>query len=76
VGHQSVLVEMDDGIEVMVGDAAFTADIYRDGEKADLSNWPGQHTDREEWTTSLNNLHGLRPLAVHFCHDTHVVSGK
>jgi N-acyl homoserine lactone hydrolase len=76
VGHQSVLVEMDDGIEVMVGDAAFTADIYRDGEKADLSKWPGQHADREEWTTSLNNLHRLRPRAVHFCHDTHVVSGE
>ncbi len=76
VGHQSVLVDLDDGTAVMVGDAAFTADIYHDVDKADLSKWPGQHSDRGEWTKSLNKLHRLRPRAVHFCHDTHVVTAR
>jgi glyoxylase-like metal-dependent hydrolase (beta-lactamase superfamily II) len=74
VGHQSVLVDMADGTAVMIGDAAYTSDIYRDAEKADLSRWPGQHSDREEWTNSLHKLHGLRPRSVHFCHDTQVVT--
>jgi N-acyl homoserine lactone hydrolase len=74
VGHQSVLVDMADGTAVMIGDAAYTSDIYRDADKADLSRWPGQHSDREEWTNSLHKLHGLRPRTVHFCHDTQVVT--
>jgi hypothetical protein len=58
----------------MIGDAAYTADIYRDVEKADLSGWGGgQHSDREAWTTSLKKLHEMRPHSVHFCHDTQVV---
>ena len=63
-----------DGTAVMIGDAAYTSDIYRDADKADLSRWPGQHSDREEWTNSLHKLHGLRPRTVHFCHDTQVVT--
>ena len=74
VGHQSVLVDMADGTAVMIGDAAYTSDIYRDADKADLSRWPGQHSDREEWTNSLHKLHGLKPRTVHFCHDTQVVT--
>jgi N-acyl homoserine lactone hydrolase len=74
VGHQSVLVDMADGTAVMIGDAAYTSDIYRDADKADLSRWPGQHSDREEWTNSIHKLHGLRPRTVHFCHDTQVVT--
>lgn len=76
VGHQSVLVDLADGTNVMVGDAAFTADIYHEIEKADLSIWPGQHSDRDKWTKSLHKLHGLLPHAVHFCHDTHVVTER
>ena len=71
-GHQSVLVEGDGGDAVMIGDAAYTADIYREAEDADLSRWPGQHADRDDWTRSLRKLHGLHPHAVHFCHDTRV----
>jgi N-acyl homoserine lactone hydrolase len=74
VGHQSVLVDMADGTAVMIGDAAYTSHIYRDADEADLSKWPGQHSDREEWTNSLHKLHGLRPHTVHFCHDTQVVT--
>jgi N-acyl homoserine lactone hydrolase len=73
VGHQSVFVDTDDGAAVMIGDAAYTADIYREADKADLSAWPGQHANRSDWTKSLKKVHELRPHAVHFCHDTRVV---
>ena len=71
-GHQSVLVEAKDGSAVMIGDAAYTSDIYQAGDRADLSRWPGQHSEKQAWTESLHKLHGLHPHAVHFCHDTRV----
>ncbi len=74
VGHQSVLVDGADGVAVMIGDAAYTSDIYRDAEKADLSTWPGQHANRGQWTRSLKKLRAMHPHAVHFCHDTRVVA--
>ena len=73
VGHQSVYVDGPDGVAVMIGDAAYTADIYRDGDKADLSPWPGQHADRDAWTRSLEKVHASHPHVVHFCHDTRVL---
>jgi N-acyl homoserine lactone hydrolase len=76
VGHQSVLVDTADGAAVMIGDAAYTSDIYRDTDKADLSMWPGQHSDRKAWTKSLRKLHQMRPHAVHFCHDTRVATAR
>ena len=74
VGHQSVIVDMPDGGAVMIGDAAYTADIYEDAENADLAHWRGQYSDREAWSDSLRRLHGMQPNTVHFCHDTEVVS--
>jgi N-acyl homoserine lactone hydrolase len=74
VGHQSVVVDTPDGGAVMIGDAAYTADIYREAEKADLSHWRGQHADREAWASSLHRLHEMNPHSVHFCHDTRVVT--
>jgi N-acyl homoserine lactone hydrolase len=76
VGHQSVLVEGDGGVSVMIGDAAYTSDIYRDADKADLTIWPGQHSNRDAWTKSLKMLHRMHPHAVHFCHDTRVVTAR
>ena len=73
VGHQSVIVDTPDGGAVMIGDAAYTAEIYRDGDTADLSIWRGQYTDLGAWTNSLHKLHDMHPHAVHFCHDTQVV---
>ena len=73
IGHQCVIVDTDDGASVMIGDAAYTAEIYRDVEEADLHEWPGQHSDREAWVGSLKRVHELHPHAVHFCHDTRVV---
>ena len=72
VGHQSVLVETPEGGVVMIGDAAYTADIYREADHADLSAWPGQHANRDDWTRSLHRLHEMKPHAVHFCHDVQV----
>ena len=74
IGHQSVIVDTPDGGAVMIGDAAFSADIYREGDKADLSSWRGQYDDAEAWSDSLHRLHAMRPHSVHFCHDTRVVS--
>ena len=73
VGHQSVIVDMPEGDAVMIGDAAYTADIYRDVDDADLSQWPGQASDPEAWTSSLKKVHAMHPHAVHFCHDTRVL---
>jgi N-acyl homoserine lactone hydrolase len=73
VGHQSVLVEAPDGGAVMIGDAAYTADIYRDRDQADLKRWRGQYADRHAWSESLARLHDMHPHAVHFCHDIRVV---
>ncbi len=73
IGHQSVVVDTADGGAVMIGDAAYTADIYAQADRADLSRWPGQHADREQWTNSLKRVHAMNPHAVHFCHDTRVV---
>ncbi len=74
VGHQSVIVDTPDGGAVMIGDAAYTADIYQAGENADLEKWRGQYSDRGAWSDSLRRLHGMQPHTVHFCHDTKVVS--
>ena len=74
IGHQSVLVEGFDGVAMMIGDAAYTSDIYREGDNADLANWPGQHANRVQWTRSLKMLHAMHPHTVHFCHDTRVVA--
>jgi N-acyl homoserine lactone hydrolase len=73
VGHQSVIVDTPDGGAVMIGDAAYTSDIYRAADNADLSTWAGQYSDRDAWSDSLHKLHGMHPHAVHFCHDTRVV---
>jgi N-acyl homoserine lactone hydrolase len=72
IGHQSVVIDLPDGASVMIGDAAFTAEIYLEAEQADLKEWPGQHADREAWVRSLDRVHALRPHTVHFCHDTRV----
>ena len=73
IGHQSVVVDTGDGTAVMIGDAAYTADIYNDVEEADLAKWPGQHSNRRDWARSLRKVQGLQPHAVHFCHDVRIL---
>jgi len=75
VGHQSVIVDMPGGGAVMIGDAAYTPDIYREVDDADLTDWDGQYSDRDAWSNSLHKLHEIHPHQVHFCHDTKVVHG-
>jgi N-acyl homoserine lactone hydrolase len=74
VGHQSVIVDTPDGGAVMIGDAAYTPDIYREVDDADLAAWKGQYSDRDAWSESLHKLHDMHPHQVHFCHDTQVVT--
>src|SRR6266508_4097003 len=73
IGHQSVVVDLPDGASVMIGDAAYTADIYREADRADLSEWPGQASDRADWARSLERVQAMQPRVVHFCHDTAVI---
>jgi len=73
VGHQSVVIDTPDGGAVMIGDAAYTAEIYRDRDEADLAKWRGQYDDRAAWSESLGRLHEMHPHTVHFCHDTSVI---
>ncbi len=42
---------------------------------ADLTDWDGQYSDRDAWSSSLHKLHEIHPYQVHFCHDTKVVHG-
>ena len=74
VGHQSVIVDTPDGGAVMIGDAAYTADVYRGVDDAGLVTWDGQYSDRDAWSDSLHRLQGMHPHAVHFCHDAQVVT--
>lgn len=74
VGHQSVIVDTPDGGAVMIGDAAYTSEIYLERDEADVTEWRGQYSDRAAWSESLEKLHGIHPHAVHFCHDTRVVT--
>jgi N-acyl homoserine lactone hydrolase len=73
VGHQSVVVDMPDGDALMIGDAAYTSEIYRDRDEADLTMWRGQYADHTAWSDSLDRLHEMHLHAVHFCHDARVV---
>jgi N-acyl homoserine lactone hydrolase len=74
VGHQSVLVDTPDGGAVMIGDAAYTSEIFVGGDDADLTRWNGQYDDRDAWSKSLARLHDVHAHTVHFCHDTDVVT--
>jgi N-acyl homoserine lactone hydrolase len=73
VGHQSVIVDADGGGALMIGDAAYTSQIYEAGDSADLTKWRGQYADRDSWSGSLRRLREMKPKAVHFCHDTRVL---
>lgn len=72
VGHQSVEVSTSaGGIDVLIGDAAYTADVYNHPTMAALPD--GQETDRSTWEATLRRIRARAPQRVHFCHDTTVV---
>lgn len=67
-GHQSVLAHTDKGVELFIGDAAYTRRVWDEG--ADASKLPpGQAEDLEPWRRSLRDLRDRNPARVHFCHD-------
>jgi N-acyl homoserine lactone hydrolase len=72
-GHQCVLAR-DSGVDLLIGDAAYTSRIYaRADSAADVKLPPGQASDVPAWQDSMRRIHALDPDRVHFCHDTDVV---
>ena len=63
-GHQSVLVDVEDGLAIIAGHAAYTAAEYADEEPA-----PGGDWDDEAYARSLVLLKELAPRRVYFSHD-------
>jgi N-acyl homoserine lactone hydrolase len=73
IGHQSVVVDTADGGALMIGDAAYTSDIFLANDEVDLEDWRGQYADKEAWSASLHRLRTMHSHAVHFCHDTRIL---
>jgi glyoxylase-like metal-dependent hydrolase (beta-lactamase superfamily II) len=66
-GHQSVVATTELGIELFIGDAAYTRRIY---ESSGMGNLPdGQAADLDAWRGTLTDLKALEPQRLHFCHD-------
>jgi N-acyl homoserine lactone hydrolase len=66
-GHQSVVATTELGIELFIGDAAYTRRIY---ESSGLGKLPdGQASNLDVWRGTLTDLKALEPQRLHFCHD-------
>ncbi len=72
-GHQSVLVATPTGMDVLIGDAAYTSLQFTGPADAELPD--GQAADLASWRDSLARIRSIGPDRVHFCHDTAVVGG-
>lgn len=70
-GHQSVVVSTGNGVEVLIGDAAYKTRQYLEPDDGDLP--PGQASDPTAWRASVSRVHALSPARVHFCHDTEII---
>jgi N-acyl homoserine lactone hydrolase len=78
-GHQCVAVDTARGVELLLGDAAFTAGIWSapDAIAADDPKWMnhqfrvGQY---DTWRDSLQRLHDVAADRVHLCHDPLIVT--
>jgi N-acyl homoserine lactone hydrolase len=68
VGHQSVVATTHAGVDLFVGDAAYTRAIWERG-PALTKLPPGQAADADSWRQSLAGLKARTPERVHFCHD-------
>jgi N-acyl homoserine lactone hydrolase len=66
-GHQSVIATTELGIELFIGDAAYTRRIYKSSGMGRLPD--GQASDLDVWRGTLTDLKALEPQRVHFCHD-------
>ena len=66
-GHQSVVATTELGVELFIGDAAYTRRIY---ESSGMGRLPdGQASDIDVWRGTLTDLKVLEPQRLHFCHD-------
>jgi N-acyl homoserine lactone hydrolase len=66
-GHQSVVATTELGVELFIGDAAYTRRIYESSGMGKLPD--GQASDIDVWRGTLTDLKALEPQRVHFCHD-------
>ncbi|MFL5713914.1 MAG: N-acyl homoserine lactonase family protein [Chloroflexota bacterium] len=66
-GHQSLAVETDQGLAVLVGQAVYTVDEWA-GERDELEG-RSSAPDRDAYDRSTERLHALQPASVHFGHD-------
>jgi N-acyl homoserine lactone hydrolase len=71
VGHQSVVVQGADGEDLLIGDAAYTPQLY--SWPADRKLPPGQAEDPDAWAASLGRIRATQADRVHFCHHTDVI---
>jgi N-acyl homoserine lactone hydrolase len=73
-GHQCVVVRSAaGGLDLMIGDAAYTPRQYLSPAAANLP--PGQASDLASWQDSVRRVRALEPARVHFCHHTDIVHG-
>ncbi len=71
VGHQSVVIQGADGEDLLIGDAAYTPQLYSWPAEKKLP--PGQAEDRDAWAASLGRIRATGADRVHFCHHTDVI---
>lgn len=71
-GHQSVVVAGETGMDLFIGDAAYTQDIFESFEELPVEKVVGQAEDAVAWRESLRLVQALGPESVHFCHDRRV----
>ena len=70
-GHQSVVVQGGDGEDLLIGDAAYTPQLYSWPAGRKLP--PGQAADPDAWAASLGRIRATGADRVHFCHHTDVI---
>jgi N-acyl homoserine lactone hydrolase len=71
VGHQSVVIQGTDGEDLLIGDAAYTPQLYSWPAEKKLP--PGQADDRDAWAASIGRIRATQAARVHFCHHTGVI---
>jgi N-acyl homoserine lactone hydrolase len=70
-GHQSVVIQGAGGEDLLIGDAAYTPQLYGGPEGQKLP--PGQAADRDAWEASIGRIRSTGAARVHFCHHTDVI---
>jgi len=70
-GHQSVVIHGENGDDLLIGDAAYTPQLYAGPDEQKLP--PGQAEDRDAWAASLGRIRATEAARVHFCHHTDVI---